>query len=288
MAKIVVVHGIGQELEGPSTLHARFFPALRDGVGRSGATHLDPDDVSFVSYGQLFRPPAEFLAPQPHYEAADVEPGYEEDLLLAIWERAASCDPDILPPREEVLGRTPRVAARALAALSRSKFLTGVAERSFIGSLKQVARYFRDDNLRSEIQAIVASALSEDTRVVIAHSLGSVAAYEALCASPSPATRSLVTLGSPLGLRNLIFDRLRPAPVADDSSGQLKGAWPSVAMWANIADTGDIVAVVEDLRPLFGSEIRQVRVHNGARAHDMSSYLTDPASGQMIAVGLDA
>src|SRR5258708_18091858 len=90
MAGIVVIHGIGQQLEGPSTLSARFFPALRDGMSRAG-TDISPDDVAFASYGELFRPKSEFLAPEPYYDASDVEPGFEEDLLMAIWERPMTC-----------------------------------------------------------------------------------------------------------------------------------------------------------------------------------------------------
>jgi len=286
MAGILVVHGIGQQLEGPSTLGARLFPALRDGLLRAG-TDLNRDDVSFASYGEFFRPAAEFLAPEPYYEDSDVEAGYETDLLMALWGRAAGCDQAVVPPEEETLGRTPSAACHALAAMSRSRFLAGVAERLFIGDLKQVRAYFCDEGLRAAIQERVAAAMAADTRVVVAHSLGSVVAYELLFTHPHPQLGALVTLGSPLGMRNLIFDRLRPAPAAT-GDGRVMGAWPPVRMWANVADSGDVVAAVEDLRPLFGDGIRQLRVHNGPQAHDMSSYLTDPLTGQLIAAGLDA
>src|SRR5215472_870006 len=127
MAGILVVHGIGQEREGPSTLQARLFPALRDGILRAGGD-IGQEDVSFASYGELFRGESEFLGPSLHYDASDVQPGYEEDLLAALWERAASSDESVIPPDEEVLGRAPSVAGRALAALSRSKFLAGIGE----------------------------------------------------------------------------------------------------------------------------------------------------------------
>ena len=51
--------------------------------------------------------------------------------------------------------------------------------------------------------------------MLVGHSLGSVVAYEALCANPEWPVRMLVTLGSPLGIPNLIFDRLEPAPLPD-------------------------------------------------------------------------
>jgi hypothetical protein len=287
MASILVIHGIGQEMEGPSTLRARLFPALQDGLSRAG-TDICPEEVSFASYGELFRPAAEFLAPTPYYDDSDIESGYEEDLLMAIWERAASCDDTIVPPDEEVLSRTPSAARRALAALSRSRFLAGIAERSFIGDLKQVRLYFCDEEMRAKIQGKVALAMADDTRVVIGHSLGSVVAYEVLFSHPHPHVGALITLGSPLGLRNLIFDRLRPSPVPTGDGGRAKGVWPPVRMWGNVADDGDVVAAVEDLRPLFGDGIRQLRVHNGATAHDMRPYLEDPLTGQLISAGLDA
>jgi hypothetical protein len=287
MAGILVVHGIGQEREGPSTLQARLFPALRDGILRAGAD-ISPEGVSFASYGELFRPESEFLAPAPRYEASDVQPGYEEELLAALWQRAADCDKAVIPPDEEVLSRTPSVARRGLAALSRSKFLAGIAESAFIGDLKQVSTYFDDKKKRAAIQEKVAGAIADDTRVIVGHSLGSVVAYEVLFAHPHEEVRALVTLGSPLGLRNVVFDRLRPAPAAPPGSKRAVGAWPPVRMWANVADTGDVVAAVEDLRPLFGAGIRQLRVHNGAKAHDMTSYLTDPRTGELILAGLDA
>jgi hypothetical protein len=286
MAVIVVIHGIGQEREGPHTLHARLFPALRDGVSRAGRD-VAPDEVVFASYGELFRAESEFLAPARYYDAADVQPGFEQDLLLALWESAAESDPGVVPPDEEVLSRTPSVARRALAALSGSRFLAGVAERAFIGDLKQVSTYFRDNAMRARIQDKAASAIGADTRVVVAHSLGSVVGYELLAAGRRQDVRALVTLGSPLGLRNLVFDRLRPAPSVREN-GRLMGAWPGVESWGNVADTGDIVAAVEDLRPLFGDRIRQLRVSNGPAAHDMSSYLSDQRTGELIAAGLDA
>ena len=287
MSRILVIHGIGQEMEGPSTLHARFFPALHDGLSRAGID-IEPQDATFVSYGELFRPPAEFLAPAPYYDASSIEHGYEEDLLLAIWTRASSCDETIVPPCEEVLSRTPSAARRALAALSRSQFLAGIAERSFVGDLKQVRSYFCDENTRTAIHNEVAQAITADTRVVVGHSLGSVVAYEVLFSDPQRDIRALITLGSPLGLRNLVFDRLRPPPVAAGDGRGVKGVWPPVKLWGNVADAGDIVVAVEDLRPLFGADIRQLRVHNGAKAHDMSPYLEDRMTGQLILAGLDA
>lgn len=286
MARIVVVHGIGQQTEGGLTLHARFFPALEEGVVRAGGS-VQPDDVVFASYGDFFREQAEVLSPVPYFDARDVEEGYESELLLAWWRRAAEVDSRVVPPDAEVLARTPVWASRALAALSRSRFLAGVGDRLFIGNLKQVHRYFADPALRTEIRDAVAACIAADTSVVVAHSLGSVVAYEVLCALPESAGLSFVTLGSPLGLPNLVFDRLQPQPRPRGDG--VRGHWPAPARaWTNIADAGDVVAAVEDLRPLFGDEVRQIRVHNSSYAHDMRPYLTERMTGEAIVAGLNA
>lgn len=285
MARVVVVHGVGQQIEGSLTLHDRFFSALAEGVSRAGGSVL-PDDVVFASYGDFFRPLGEVLAYGPAYGPQDIEAGYETELLRALWQQAAGADPHVVPPDEEVLGRAPAWASRALAALSGSRYFAGVGDRFLIGDLKQVRWYLTDPELRSAIQRSVADVIVDDTRVVVGHSLGSVVAYEVLCAYPRPAVRSLVTLGSPLGVPNLIFDRLHPEPRLH--AAEVRGYWPgSVQTWTNVADTGDIVAAVPDLRPLFGAGIRQIRVHNGAHAHDMKPYLTDGLTGAAILAGMD-
>ena len=223
MARVVVVHGIGQQTEGDVTLHDRFFAALRQGVVRAGGS-VEPDDVVFATYGDFFRPEAEVLSPEPYFDAEDVEEGYESELLLALWQRAASVDDRVVPPDEEVLARTPVWVSRALAALSRSRFLAGVSDSLLIGNLKQVHRYFTDDDLRSEIRERGGPRHRKDTGVVVAHSLGSVVAYEVLCAKTDLAVPSFVTLGSPLGLPNLVFDRLEPKPRRPGDG--VRGHWP--------------------------------------------------------------
>jgi hypothetical protein len=285
MAQIVIVHGVGQQVEGEHTLHARLFPALLDGLARADV-RVEPGDVAFPFYGYLFRPAAEVLASEPQLDASDVSTNYERDLLRTWWSRAALINEEVIPPGEETLARSPRWAQGALLALSRSSFFSGLAERALVGDLRQVRSYFTDQSTRKAARDAIRQRVLDDTRLLVGHSLGSVVAYEVLCAHPEWPVRSLVTLGSPLGLRHLIYDRLEPSPQAGGSG--LRGSWPGpVNSWTNVTDSGDVVAVAEDLRPLFGDRIHQIRVHNSAHAHDMRSYLTDPATGAAIADGLD-
>ncbi|TLQ48489.1 hypothetical protein FEF34_27085 [Streptomyces marianii] len=286
---MVAVHGIGQQLRGETTLMAKWWPAVADGVRRAGAGGVvSRSDVAMAFFGDVFRPPGGLLAVgDPVWTAADVEEGFERELLAWWWRAAAESDPVVVPPEvEDTLAATPRSVQAALRALSGSRFFAGIALRAMVSDLKQVRRYLTDPQVRDVVRGRVLDALSEDTRVVVAHSLGSVVAYEALCSRPGHGVRALVTLGSPLGVPHLIFDRLLPNPVRLD--GSLRGVWPGDEHleWTNIADEGDVVALVKDLRPRFGDGVRSVRVDNGAHAHDASAYLTDTLCGRAIAQGL--
>jgi hypothetical protein len=294
VARVVCVHGIRQQYKGEETALAEWAPGLRDGMrlagpaGREIAASLGDGDIRFAFYGDLFRPPGQTLAiGDPRLGAEDLTE-FEQELLYAWWREAAEVDPAVIQPDERTLARTPRGVQAALRALSGAAFFAGLTERLMLGSLVQVRRYFTEPAIRAAIQHRVAAAVDERTRVVIGHSLGSVVAYEALCAHPEWPAKALVTLGSPLGIRNLIFDRLRPSPVLAAEGGRdPRGHWPgSVTVWSNVADRGDVTALVKDLRPLFGDRVVSYVVHNGAKAHDVRPYLTAPETGKGILAGL--
>jgi hypothetical protein len=92
----------------------------------------------------------------------------------------------------------------------------------------------------------------------------------------------LVTLGSPLGIPNLVFERLTPAPVGG------VGAWRGrVAGWVNVADADDGVALCKRLAPLFpapagGTEVEDHLVDNGDEPHAISRYLNAESTGAAL------
>ncbi|MFE6962113.1 hypothetical protein [Streptomyces sp. NPDC057696] len=290
MARVVGVHGIGQQVQGEGRLLALWWPALNDGLRRAGADDglLDASDVEMAFYGDTFRPAGQLLAVADlPYTADDIEDGFERELLAAWWRAAADSDPEVVPPdADDTLVSTPRSVQGALRALSGSRFFANIALRHMVADLKQVRAYFTDPTVRNTVRNRVAAAIGEDTRVVVAHSLGSVVAYEALCALPSHQVRALVTIGSPLGIRNLVFDRLDPAPAGPRK--EARGAWPGdkELVWTNLAGQGDVVALVKDLRSGFGDDVRCALLTTGTHAHDATAYLTDELCGKAIAEAL--
>ena len=76
-----------------------------------------------------------------------------------------------------------------------------------------------EPDLRDRLRARIESEITADTRVLVAHSLGTVLSYSALAAHDDWPVHTFVTLGSPLAAP-MVFDMLEPAPV----DGQ--GIWP--------------------------------------------------------------
>lgn len=286
MAAIVGVHGVNQQLKGSAVLHSEWWPPLQDGITAAGRKVAEAS-LACAFYGQLFRAADSQRSggAEPAYRPADVEEDFEKELLQLWWQEAAGAEPErVVSPAAAVRG-TSGLVQSGLRALSRSKFFAGVAERALIGSLKQVRRYMREPDIRSAAQETVNTVVTTDTRVLVAHSLGTVVAYEALHRYATNEkwanVRTLVTLGSPLGIRNLIFDKLYPAPVKE------QGQWPALLQrWVNISDDGDIVALLKRLGGVF-SGVVDYRIDNEARAHDASPYLTAKATGAAIADGLE-
>jgi hypothetical protein len=210
-------------------------------------------------------------------------------MLAEWWDEAARTDPAVIAQDARTLaGRAPRSVQGALRALSGSRFFAALGERALLGDLRQVRDYFHRPDIRQQARQRVSEAVGDDTRVMVGHSLGSVVAYEALSVNPGWSIRMLVTLGSPLGIPNLLFDRLEPAPLlAADAQPGPRGRWPGPGRaWVNVADKGDVVALVKDLRVVFGPDVDCWVVDNGATAHDARPYLTAVQTGRAIRHGL--
>ncbi|MFH8346413.1 hypothetical protein [Streptomyces sp. NPDC018045] len=280
MSRIVLVHGIGQQVSGGRTLVESWYPCLADGLALHGV-QVDRAEVDMTFYGDLFRPAGHRGVGLPDLDASDVTDDVEREILLAWWQQAARQEEGVAGPADRTRLRTPYIVQRALNALSHSSFFAGLSERLMISSVRQVRRYLTEPAVRREVQSRMTAVVTDRTEVVVAHSLGSVVAYEWLCAHAERRDITLVTLGSPLAVRNIVFDRLQPAPVRG------RAQWPGgVGTWWNIADRGDVVALVKALGPAFGDRIEDCLVHNGAKAHDVRPYLTARETGEAVVTGL--
>jgi hypothetical protein len=285
MPHVLGIHGIAQQYRGGPELTRVWSDALRGGLEVAGfratADRLAETDVRVAFFGDLFRPPGAMAGGEPPYTAADVKLGPERELLESWFYAAVEQDPSLGPP-PGAMGAG-RVAAQAmLDRLLRSRTFARVAQRGFIGNLKQVTAFLARPDVKERALQRVADEVTADTRVLIGHSLGSVVVYEYIARYSLPQVELLVTLGSPLGIPNLIFERLTPAPTAG------VGIWPGrVSTWVNIADADDVVALRKQLAPLFpapnsGATIEDHLVDNGDEPHAISRYLNAAPTGAAL------
>ncbi|MEK6209440.1 MAG: hypothetical protein AABM64_03560 [Pseudomonadota bacterium] len=286
MALIVGVHGIAQQGKGAPKLVSEWWPSLLSGVDNAGRKIPD-NSLACAYYGGLFRGRDKVRAAgDPPFIPADVKDPFEKVLLLEWWKAAAADDPSHVPaPKAAGQRGVPVLVQDGLQALTHSKFFVGIARSLMIGNLKQVRLYMQDNIIRTAAQDSVNAVVATDTKVLVAHSLGSVVAYESLHrfkGQPNWANvKTLITLGSPLAIQNLIFQALDPAPVNG------KGEWPPhIERWVNISDDHDVVALNKKLGDFFDGKdgtIVDIGIDNGATAHDVSPYLTAISTGKAIA-----
>ena len=248
MTKIVLVHGAFNELWGPNELRGRWLPALRDGLWHHGAD-VDEADVAVAFYGDVFR----------H-------------------------DPEVSDPPAMTQARAD--ASKALDGLAGGDLLGAIQmaanTAAFERTVDMVATMMAKPDLGDQVRGRIAAAITPETRVVIAHSLGSIVTYRTLGEHPELEVPLFVTIGSPLG-SPMVFDMLTPAPVDG------VGAWPGgVQRWVNVAAVGDKATAVARLADRFGPRVEDRLVDNGHRAHDPEPYLNNPVTGQVVAEALRA
>jgi hypothetical protein len=283
MAHVVMCHGIGYQYEHRETAFTDWYDALRISLTDAALPVPPPERVSAVFYGNCYRSKGkgadsdDEFADIPNLKSGDVDDPFERELLEAIAEGT-----------EEPADGGKGVVQSALRRLEKSERLGRPPAKAAIWLVRQVRRYLDpEDTVRDCAQQRFARVVTPDTRVVVAHSLGSVVAYEALCAHPEWDIDTFVTLGSPLGLAE-IRDRLRP------EGGK---TWPHVRRWVNIAADEDPVALVKELAPLFDERVEDRPVVNLPRykpgryalgGHAVTRYLTTADLAEAVGAALGA
>ncbi|MGV9580965.1 alpha/beta hydrolase [Streptomyces sp. NPDC003509] len=317
--RLVFVHGVGKPREAKTELEewraALSVGARAAGHSRKAAELLDGGavDIRFAYYGDLFLPEAapgnEAVAPAP----APAGPDEDEELRELLLDMV---DEHLEAPRDDRQAQALRVTRNKLAPTGEEQGPGSLARQVLVGAnslfavpglrtfgswlsagamkrdLHQVRRYLArketDEaglSLDRRIRARVSAELdSEGPTVVVAHSLGTVVAFETLHAH-SAHVPLFVTLGSPLGMRTAVWPRVRPQPVRTP-----KG----VGRWLNVWDRDDFVTGGTELARCIAPNSASVapvstRVDaDGLNVHPAVKYLAQPAvAGPLIEV-LDA
>jgi hypothetical protein len=304
MAEIVLIHGIDQQQQTADKLESLWLPSLAGGVRVAGFPDIadriwrstgKPGEIEtrMAFYGSLFLAPGQ-QGDDPD-EFTEEEGQFAESLALEwlrrVAEQATGDKTRQIGARELVYvthemggeqgaGRYVRTAVNSLAKIPWfAPYGMGIAEKFVRRSLAQVTRYLTDEKIRTAALNSVSELIGPETKIIIGHSLGSVVAYEAAHQMKQPLSL-LLTLGSPLGLQTIVYQRLRPQP---------PGFPPNLRRWVNVADQDDFVAAEPNLTGLFGAGMPAgatfeggYTVDNGAEPHNSEFYLGKAQVGRPV------
>lgn len=165
MARIVMVHGAGNSLWGPSSSRAKWYPALADGAAWQG---VDVAESAVAVCGDLSR--------------KEPERGYGPQFDI-----------------KRLLARTSGPVAAHDHEVDLDELVKMPSDQHLDRLLAQAAAYLEQEKIRRGARARLEAVIGADTEVVIAHSLGTVVAYETRSLHPEWEVNGLVPMGSPLG-----------------------------------------------------------------------------------------
>lgn len=318
-SRLVFVHGIGGLRNAEHEL-ASWAGSLADGMRAAGHTALaerltaeDASHCSFAYYADLFSPPETQGGGEARVEAeaGEIMEGLLVELTASLVSEHSATEvrDSAWQHRERILAHaraeadTSGQAQGALSALRRALNVattlmalrpwSGVAlwatPKLMVRDLAQVSRYLargeKDASGRTldcRVRHRVRETLGDAPAVVVAHSLGTVVALEAL-RDHRAAIPLFVTLGSPLSMRTVVRPRLLPQPPRTPER---------VERWLNFWDKDDIIAVrpvlERDLLPNASGVLpRSSRIDSdGMWVHSAEKYLAQAAVAGPVAEAL--
>ncbi|MEU6320698.1 hypothetical protein [Streptomyces sp. NPDC047009] len=238
---IVGIHGIWQGNTNAVKLSADWAGALTKGLRTYHGPACPVPPLTVAYYGNLFRTPSKRLGAQDATPLVDdADPFTDEEEAFVLGTLALYAPPDLDPEQleTETLGLgipyIPRPIAQAVVAVDH-KIGRNTGKR-LLAFVRQVYRYLHHD-IGERIRTEVRTELHRPgPRLVIAHSLGSIIAFDMLTredTGPGPdGLTTLVTCGSPLAW-----------PTIRHSLGQDGPLFlPDGTDWINLHAAGDIVA----------------------------------------------
>ncbi|MET7405496.1 hypothetical protein [Streptomyces parvulus] len=182
-------------------------------------------------------------------------------------------DVDENSARELGLPAVPGKVARLLVRVDR--LFGRNAGKHLLYILRQVYRYLTDKDLSKEIRNTVAATISSDTKIILAHSLGSVVAYDMAQRGElfphsiaSEMSRQIILFGSPLSWRTVLRMLGHGTEILDQN------------VWHNLYDSADVVTGGQELKV---GAVKNTKVRNGLRdPHAAIMYLRQPSMGSLL------
>lgn len=285
---IVFIHGRGQGHRSESEIRTNWLEGLDNGYRQLDRRPVSRSTILPPFYGAILdRLTAARESPTGHavergasatHEAVDP---FTAAMVERIARRAGVDEQEAMitasvPVVERGFRDLAWVQALAEAAERRAPWLAALGIEHFVAD---VHAYMTLPTVRRAVHDVVRPAITAGPCVVVAHSLGTIVAYQLLTELADRAHATLlVTAGSPLGI-GVIRHNLRP-PL---------GIPTGVQAWLNASDPRDFVALAErlDARTFVGGIDNIDDVRNPFEPHDIRGYLADTRVVRRIIAALN-
>lgn len=289
--KIVFIHGRSQQRKMPEQLKSDWTQAMLSGFQAIGSPYLQVPDVAFPYYGDQLFDDTDKLTQKEFQDLVDkgadaAAPGGEEeqfirDLVYGMAAQQGISQEQIAQAANSDLTDKGLLNWRSvLAALRLLDQIPGISSTTIELITRDVWCYLTNVGARHAVNDIVAPAIpSDEPCVVIAHSLGSIVAYNVLMNRATRGNvRLLVTVGSPLGIE-AVFKRL-------PSDTKPRKAPTEVPQWFNARDDRDVVALFEIPSAKYGGapivENYSGVENTSENRHGIVEYLKNPRVAKAI------
>lgn len=244
MRNLILIHGRSQQNKDCEALKVEWLDALQAGLAAAGVSLVIPDElVAFPYYGDTLaaltddinaKAPDVVIAGPGDADAA--ERAFTGKVLLDMVQQAGISDEQIRVESGQVaIEAGPLNWPWVLAALRALEKIKGVGALNISLFTHDVWVYLKNLGVQRIIDNGVQEAFKPGQEtVVVAHSLGTVVAYNLLArqaAAKGWSIPTLITVGCPLGI-GTITDLLRPITHPD-----------RVGEWYNAYDKDDTVAL---------------------------------------------
>jgi pimeloyl-ACP methyl ester carboxylesterase len=286
--RLIFVHGRSQENKDASQLKAEWIAAWRKGLAQNGLDlPIAEADIRFPYYGQALY---DLVQGRPQEEIANVivrghsvgeaEAMFVRSVILETQTRMGITDEQVRTAAGDVAIEKGVLnwewVHSVLKALD--KHVPGASGASVAIATRDVYLYLKNPGFQRAIHAGILPAFEHDGEtVVVAHSLGTVVAYNMLRSHGTSLEWNVplfITLGSPLAV-GAVKSALEPCDHP-----------PCVSAWFNALDEGDVVALYpldENHFPVEPPIENKTDVDNPTpNQHGITGYLSDPVVAARI------
>ncbi len=281
--KLIFIHGRAQEGKDPDKLKQQWTASLKEGLSKRNLEIPDHVEIVFPYYGNLLYDLVQEIKQSGNLkDIIERGPTNKEDavffhnFLLELAENANISNEELLMSYNGDFRERGPLNWEWVQAILRALDKTPIGSLSLERFTYDVFVYCKFRAVSKKINELVCKEINNEPCVVVAHSLGSVVAYNILQENPEWKISKFITVGSPLGVRSVQNSLKTPLSMPQCVRNG----------WFNAYDDRDVVALraLDDIIfPITPSIVNFGGVENQTdNRHGIEGYLNDSKVAKQI------